>query len=131
MHTVAHQFAHQEALERAKRWLIAAGIDPGRIEAHTAGIPRISVAVHPGESAEVQRIIDAAESSDPDGHPGVYDLARQKHIYPQAVEQADTPPTATRSESFVIGWHPQDADAEVTQTDTERERQKEYRAGKD
>ena len=80
---MTHQFAHIETLERARRWLIQAGIDPSRIEARTQGILSLAVAVEHGESAEVQRIIDAAESSDPDGNPGIWDVASQRHVYPQ------------------------------------------------
>ena len=129
MRYVTHQFAHIETLERARRWLIQAGIDPSRIEARTQGILTLAVAVEPGESAEVQRIIDAAESSDPDGSPGIWDLASQRHVYPQAGTATAAAASATHSESFVVGWRPQDADREVTQTDTEL--QKDYREGRD
>ena len=77
MRYVTHQFAHLETLERARRWLAQAGIDPGRIEARTHGIFSLSIAVEPGESAEVQRIIDAAEFSDPDGSPGMWDVVTE------------------------------------------------------
>ncbi len=128
MRLVTHQLSHIETLERAKRLLIQAGIDASRIEARTQGILTLAVTVEGGESAEVQRIIDAAESSDPDGSPGIWDAASQRHVYPQA---GSTPHSAnaTHSESFVVGWRPQDAALEVTQTDTEL--QKIYREGKD
>jgi hypothetical protein len=127
---VTHQFAHIETLERARRWLAQAGIDPARIEARTHGILSLSVAVEPGESAEVQRIIDAAESSDPDGTPSMWDVTSQHHVHPQADNSIVAAPSATHhSESFVVGWRPQDAEREVTQTDTEL--QKNYREGKD
>jgi hypothetical protein len=125
---VTHQFAHIETLERAKRWLIQAGIDPTRIETHTQGILTLAVVVELGESAEVKHIIDAAESSDPDGSPGIWDLARQRYAHPQA-GPAPTSGSVGHSESFVVGWHPQDPAREVTQTDTEL--QKDYRDGKD
>ena len=130
MRYVTHQFAHIETLERAKRWLIQAGIDPSRIEARTQGILTLAVAVEPGESAEVQHIIDAAESSDPDGNPGIWDLASQRHVYPQA----DTAPSRRQCDaSFGIVRGrlaaPGSPAREVTQTDTEL--QKDYREGKD
>ena len=78
MRYVTHQFAHVETLERARRWLVLAGIDPSWVEARTHGILRLAVAVEAGESAEVQRIIDVAESSDPDGYPGFWDLASRR-----------------------------------------------------
>jgi hypothetical protein len=126
---VTHHFSHIETLERAKRWLIQAGIDASRIEARTQGILTLAVAVEGGESAEVKQIIDAAEASDPDGNPGIFDLASvRQHVYPQT-SAAPASGTATHSESFVVGWRPQDAALEVTQTDTEL--QKNYREGKD
>ena len=128
---ITHQFSHVETLERARRWLAQAGIDPSRIETHAHGIPRISVAVEGAEAAEVQLVIDAAESSDPDGAPGIWDLARQKHIERQGVEQTAAPVTAAQSESFVVGWRPQDAEREITQTDTEIQLQRDFRDGKD
>ena len=88
------------------------------------------MAVEHGESAEVQRIIDAAESSDPDGNPGIWDVASQRHVYPQADTATAAPGNVPHhSESFVVGWRPEDPAREVTQTDTEL--QKEYREGKD
>jgi hypothetical protein len=128
---VTHQFSHVETLERARRWLVQAGIDPSRIEAHTHGIPRISVAVDGAEAAEVQFVIDVAESSDPDGSPGIWDLARQYHIQRQGVEQSAGATTAAHSESFVVAWRPQDADLEITQIDTEVQLQKDFQDGKD
>ena len=128
---VTHQFSHVETLERARRWLIQAGINPSRIEAHTHGIPRISVAVDGAEAVEVQFVIDVAESSDPDGSPGIWDQARQQHIERQGVAQIATPATAAHAESFVVGWRPQDADSEVTQTDTNVQLQKDFQDGKD
>jgi hypothetical protein len=128
---VTHQFSHVETLERARRWLVQAGIDPSRIEAHTHGIPRISVAVDGAEAAEVHFVIDVAESSDPDGSPGIWDLARQYHIQRQGVDQSAVATTAAHSESFVVGWRPQDAELEITQIDTEVQLQKDFQEGKD
>jgi hypothetical protein len=128
---VTHQFSHVETLERARRWLVQAGIDPSRIEAHTHGIPRISVAVDGAEAAEVQFVIDVAESSDPDGSPGIWDLVRLHHIQRQGVEQSAGATTAAHSESFVVGWRPQDAELEITQIDTEVQLQKDFQEGKD
>jgi hypothetical protein len=128
---VTHQFSHVETLERARRWLVQAGIDPSRIEAHTHGIPRISVAVDGAEAAEVQFVIDVAESSDPDGSPGIWDLVRLHHMQRQGVEQSAGATTAAHSESFVVGWRPQDADLEITQIDTEVQLQKDFQEGKD
>jgi hypothetical protein len=126
---VTNQFAHIETLERARRWLTQSGIDPARIEARTHGIFSLSVAVEPGESAEVQRIIDAAESSDPDSPPSIWDLASEQHVHPQGDNSIVAAANTSHSESFVVSWRPQDAEREVTQTDTEL--QKTFREGKD
>jgi len=119
MRYVSHQFAHAETLERARRWLIQAGFDPSRIEAHTQGIPRLALAVEPGESAEFELVIDAAESTDPEGNPSFWDLARQKHIYLQTGEESHETPEAGKPHSFVVGWRPIDTEREVSQTSTE------------
>lgn len=130
MRYVTHQFAHVEIMERARRWLIEAGFDPGRIEAHKHGIPRIAVSVEPGQAAEVERIIAAALSSDPDGSPSVWDVARQQHIYPEAAEPPG-PAGVIHSETFVVGWRPQDSAREITQQSTEDELQRLYREDRD
>jgi hypothetical protein len=111
--------------------MVQAGIDRSRIEARTQGIFILAVAVEAGESAEVQRIIDVAESSDPDGHPGIWELASRLHVHPQADAATSTVGTVTHLHSFVVGWHPQDADREVTQTDTGVELQKHYQQERD
>ncbi len=80
MRYLTHQFAHVETLQRARRLLVLAGIDPSRIEARTQGILSLAVAVDAGESAEAQCIIDVAESSDPDGHPGIRELASMRQV---------------------------------------------------
>jgi hypothetical protein len=127
---VTRQFAHLETLERARRWLIQAGIDPSQIEVHTHGTLRITVAVFAGEATEVEYILDVAESSDPEGTPSFWDLATFQHVYPQ---QAPAAPNslAPRSESFVVGWRPLDAAWEVTQASTDTEYQRAYREGRD
>jgi hypothetical protein len=111
--------------------LVFAGIDPSRIEAHTHGILRLVVAVEPGESDEVRRLIDVAESSDPEGHPGFWELASQRHGLLQAEAAASTLGIAVHPQSFVVGWHPQDADREVVQTDTGVELLKRYQEERD
>jgi len=124
---VTRQFAHLETLERARRWLVQAGINASRIEVHTQGAFRIMVGVEAGEAVEVERVIDAAESSDPEGSPSFWDEARQQHVYPQPAGPGETPADPPHSESYVVGWRPQDADREVTQTSTETDLQKAYR----
>ena len=127
MRYITHQFAHPETLDRARRWLIQAGIDPSRIEAHPHGTPRLAVAVQPGEAAEVALLIDAAEAGDPDGFPSFLELARQRHIYPQVIEPDDSVAKEARAASFVIGWRPIDTDREVTQATTGADLLRAYR----
>jgi hypothetical protein len=128
---VTRQFAHLETLERARRWLIQAGINPSRIEEHTHGAFRIMVTVEPGEAVEVERVLDAAESSDPSGNPSFWDTAREQHVYPESEGSPKAPANPLQSESLVAGWRPQNADREVTQTNTETQRQIAFREGKD
>ena len=131
MRYVTHQFAHVETLERARRWMVQAVIDRSRIEARTQGILSFAVAVEGGESAEVQRIFDVAESSDPDGYPGIWGLTSRRRVSPQADRAHSAVGAVTHSDSFVVGWHPQDAGREVIQTDTGLLRQKDYQEERD
>jgi hypothetical protein len=128
---VTREYAHIETLERAKRWLIQAGINPSRIEVHTRGVPRITVEVQPGETAEVERVLDALAASDLEGSPSFWDQARQQHVYPQHPDPDAPAVNPTHSESFVIGWRPQDPASEVSQESTENERQKAFRDGRE
>ena len=64
---VTREFAHAETLERAKRWLIEVGFLPSRIEVHTHGTYRITVSVESGQFDEVQRMLDAVATADPEG----------------------------------------------------------------
>jgi hypothetical protein len=114
---ITHEFAHPETLDRAHRWLIQAGFDPGRIEVHHQGIARIAVAVEPAEAAVVEMVINAAESGDPDGPPSLWDLVRQYHIHPQIEKPAESSAPESHT-SFVVSWHPIDAEREVTQATT-------------
>ena len=102
MRYITHEFAHTETLDRAQRWLIQAGFDPNRIEVHHQGIPRIAVAVEPGEAAGVELVINAAESSDPEGLPSFWDLARQHHIYPENQEPAVDPAVMLCDEGLAV-----------------------------
>jgi hypothetical protein len=107
MRYVTHQFAHLETLSLARRWLVQLGFDPGHIETHTDGIPRIAVAVPEDRAAEVALLINAAELTDPDAWPSFWDLARQDHVYPQMVG-AEGPATLQQSRTTAIGWHPEE-----------------------
>jgi hypothetical protein len=116
---VTHQFAHTETLDKARRWLVQAGFEPSRIQVQMHGMPRLAVAVGPGEFAEVEMLIDAAEVSDPDGFPSLMELARREHVYPEPDEPAEILAHPARAASFVIGWRPIDNDREISQNDTE------------
>lgn len=124
---ITHEFAHDETLDRAYRWLIQSGFDPARIEAHHHGVPRLVVAVEAGEAAGVEMVIHAAESGDPDGMPSFWDLARHHHVYHESQKSAATSEPETRSASFVVGWRPVDSENEVAQASTDVDLQKAYR----
>jgi hypothetical protein len=110
MRYVTHHFAHLETLELARRWLVQLGFDPGLIETHTDGVPRIAVAVQPEESAEVELVINAAELTDPNAWPSFWDVARQDHIYPEHDAKAGELPLH-HARTTAIGWHPEDRGA--------------------
>ncbi len=74
---MTHQFAHRETLERACNWLSKLGFDSSRMEIHDEGAPRLAFWGAVGEGMAVQSILNAIESSDPDGHPSVWDLAQR------------------------------------------------------
>jgi hypothetical protein len=131
MRYMTHQFAHIETLERAMRWLVHAGIDRGRIEAHKQGILRLAVAVEAGESAEVQRIIDVAESSDPDGNPSIWSRTSRWHLYPQGDRPTIAVGNAPHSQPSQVGWHPQDGVPELSETDNAVRLQRHYQEGRD
>jgi hypothetical protein len=117
---VTHQFAHPETLDRARRWLVQVGFDPSRIEVQHRGIPRLAVAVGPGEAAEVALLIDAAEATDPDGFPSLrMEHAPSQHVYPQYDETGLTVARQPRAASLVVGWRPIDDDREVVQLTTD------------
>jgi hypothetical protein len=110
MHYVTHYFANLETLSRARRWLAQLGFDPGQIESHTDGVPRLALMVKPGQVDEVQLLINAAELTDPAGWPSFWDVAQQTHVYP-----CESEPVAAlelhQAHSTEVGWHPPDADA--------------------
>ncbi len=107
MRYLTHQFAHSETLDRARRWLIDAGVSPDRIHVHHHGVPNLAVAVEPGEVDGIEMVIRAAENPDPDGLPSFWELARL-----ETTEAAASEPVASAvsrpSESFVLAWHPID-----------------------
>ena len=72
-------------------------------------------------------MLDALATSDSEGSPSLWDQARQQHVYPQHPDPAAPAVNPAHSESFVIGWRPQDPASEVSQESTEIERQKAFR----
>jgi hypothetical protein len=109
MRYLTHHFAHSETLERARRWLVAAGVSPERMHVHRHGVPSLTVAVEPAEVDGIEMVISAAEHTDPDGLPSFWELAR---LEPGLVAYApDVATTSTVSEpppSFALAWHPVD-----------------------
>ncbi|MGC8640306.1 MAG: hypothetical protein ACP5XB_10570 [Isosphaeraceae bacterium] len=105
MRYLTHHFAHGETLQRARRWLVHAGFDPGQIEAVTDGIPRIAVRVNPGESSAAGQILSAVELTDPDGLPSFWELARQSHVHADfGFEAATAVAQPIESRTFVLGY---------------------------
>lgn len=131
MRHVTREFAHAETLERAKRWLVEIGFHPSKIEVHTHGSFRITVAVESGEADEVDRVLDAVAAGDPDRAPGFWDAAKPHQAEPNQAHTVVPGAGTLPSETFDIGWRPLDPDLEVTQTSTENEKQKLYREERD
>ena len=100
MQYVTHQFAHVETLERARRWMVQAGIDRSRIETYTEGVFRLAVAVQEDESAEVELIIEVAESSDSDQSPGSWGMASRRRVHSRADAATSTVGSVTHLSSL-------------------------------
>ena len=109
MRYVTHQFAHLETLSIARRWLVQLGFDPGQIETHTEGTPRLAIAIRPEQRALAEMVINAAELSDPNAWPSFWDVAQQPHVFPS--ETVATPEfTLPHTHTDPIGWHPEKSD---------------------
>jgi hypothetical protein len=127
MRYLTHEFAHSETLDRARRWLIHAGISPERMEVHRHGLPRLAVEAEPAEVQSIEMIIRIAEMNDPDGLPGFWDLARLHRADGEEGEEAAAPVVATPS-SFALAWHSVDG-AHEGGARPEVELQRGYREG--
>ncbi len=101
---LTHTFAHRETLTRAHSWLTRHGFHPRR---NTSGVPRIMIVDDPHRLAAAKMLINAAESADPDGFPGLWDEARLPH-YPAQESVANIRPEPAKAHTSVIGWHPMD-----------------------
>lgn len=109
-----HYFANNETLLRARNWLTRLGFGPESMEAHTNGIPRLSVAVDWGRWSVVEMLINAIEQSDPRGWPGLWDVTHQAHVYP-VPPMSESMVAPSRASSTAIGWHPNDQLAATAQ----------------
>jgi hypothetical protein len=101
---LTHTFAHRETLTRAHSWLTRHGFHPRH---NTSGVPRIMIVDDPYRLAAAKMLINAAESADPDGFPGLWDEARLPH-YPAQESVANIRPEPAKPHTSVIGWHPLD-----------------------
>lgn len=104
MRYLTHQFAHSETLDRARRWLIHAGVAPERIRVHHHGIPMLIVTAESAELDGLKMVIRAAETTDPDGLPGIWDLARFPHTHDHAEAAAAPVTTPVGAASFPLAW---------------------------
>lgn len=109
MRYLTYPFAHSETLDRARRWLIDAGVAPDRIRVHHHGVPMLIVAAEAAEVDGLKMVIRAADASDPDGLPGLWDLARIHHNDPHLADEAAIPITPARSASFPLAWEAVDS----------------------
>lgn len=108
---LTHSFAHSETLDRARRWLIHAGVAPDRIRVHHHGIPTLIISADSAEFDSLKMIIRAAETTDPDGFPSIWDLARLPHSQDYATEPSPTPTEMpVVRPSFPLAWGSVDRD---------------------
>jgi hypothetical protein len=127
MRYLTHHFAHSETLDRAYRWLAAAGVSADRMHVHHHGVPSLTVAVEPSEIDGIEMVISAAENTDPDGLPSFWELAHLEPAQAAYGLEAEATSTASRSlPSFVLAWHPVDT-IWGGETGEEAELQRDYR----
>jgi hypothetical protein len=102
-----HHFAHQETLRRACEWLGEFGYRPWEIERQFGGVPSLGLEVEPGRMGAVELLVNALETSDPDGWPGFWDESRLPHPWASSpgreprLDGVETRPSP-------VGWHPLD-----------------------
>jgi hypothetical protein len=98
----SHHFSRPETLIRACFWLSEFGIKPFQMQVdHDAC--RLNLLIGRGDSIEVESIINALESSDPKGHPGVWEANANPGIVHQSESPIPRPHAPSRSP---ISWHP-------------------------
>ncbi len=105
---ITHHFAHLDTLDRAYRWLLQIGFDPGRIESHRDGTPWITVRLSRGERAEAEMIFEAAELNDPEGWPSFWELAKVPHPHFEPTPESATASTVINVRPSPVGWHSPD-----------------------
>jgi hypothetical protein len=105
---ITHQFAHCETLDKAERWLLQLGFQPGQIEVHRDGVPWISVLVSGDQWDEAQMVFEAAELNDPDGWPSFWQLAKMPHPHFDAPPLDATASAVVTARPSPVGWHPDD-----------------------
>jgi hypothetical protein len=69
---MTHTFAHHETLSRAHSWLTQLGFHP-RHGTQASGVPRLVIVDEPHRLAAAKMLINAAESTDPDGFTSFWD----------------------------------------------------------
>lgn len=105
---ITHQFAHLETLDRAQRWLLQIGFQPGQIEVHREGSPWISVHASSQILGEAEQIFDVAELTDPEGWPSFWDLAKVPYPHFEPTPESATESVVLTARPSPIGWHPDD-----------------------
>jgi hypothetical protein len=101
---LTHTFANRETRTRAHSWLTALGFHPRHVG---SGIPRITIVDERNRLAEARVVINAVESADPNGFPGLWDQPAQAHSVPEGPRH-DGLAEPGKPHTSVIGWHPLD-----------------------
>jgi hypothetical protein len=98
----SHHFSRPETLTRACFWLSEFGIKPFQMQVDH-GACRLNLLIGRGDSIEVESIINALESADPKGRPGI----SESNVYPGTMHHEAPPGSHHANPSrSPISWHP-------------------------
>jgi hypothetical protein len=105
MAVTTHRFHSFETMALARDWLGKMGIPSDHIQVSAVGLPSLIVETEVSRLPEVEMIINAAETSDPEGWPSWDTIVQWT---PVAKEPGQDETAAIHTHSTPIGWHPAD-----------------------
>jgi hypothetical protein len=98
-----HRFHSFETLTLARDWLGKMGIPSDHIHVSAVGLPSLMVETEVTRLPEVEMIINAAETSDPEGWPSWDTIVQWTPVHMDSGHDAAS---AIHTHSTPIGWHP-------------------------